>query len=110
MLRTLSILLVATSIGAHTATAQTVDTAAAEALAKKSGCLKCHSIDRKKDAPSYKEIAAKWKGKPDAEQQLTAHLTTNPKVKVDGKEEEHDSLKTKDTAAIRNVVLWVLSR
>jgi cytochrome c len=90
--------------------AQNVDAEAAQALAKKSGCLKCHSVDRKKDAPSYKEIAAKWKGKPDAEQKLTEHLTTNPKVKVDGKEEEHDSLKTKDQAALRNVVLWILSR
>jgi cytochrome c len=110
MVRSLAILLVATGLGAQGALAQSVDATAAEALAKKSGCLKCHSVDRKKDAPSYKEVAAKWKGKPDAEQKLFAHLTTNPMVKVDGKEEPHDSLKTKDEAAVRNVVSWVLSR
>lgn len=87
-----------------------VDADAALALAKKSGCLKCHSIDKKKDAPSYKEIAAKYKGKADAEDKLHKHLTTNPKVKVDGKEETHDSLKTKDDKEIRNVIRWVLSR
>lgn len=87
-----------------------VDADAAQALAKKSGCLKCHSIDKKKDAPSYKETAAKYKGKADAEDKLYKHLTTNPKVKVDGKEETHDSLKTKDEKEIRNVVRWVLSR
>jgi cytochrome c len=90
--------------------AQQVDSSAAEALAKKSGCLKCHSIAQKKDAPSYKAIAEKYKGKPDAEQKLYTHLTTSPKVKVDGKEEEHDSPKTKNEAEIRNLVRWVLSR
>jgi cytochrome c len=90
--------------------ADAADDAAAEALAKKSGCFKCHSVDKKKDGPSFKETAAKYKGKPDAEQKLTTHLTTNPKVKVDGKEEAHDSLKTKNPAEVKNVVEWVLSR
>lgn len=93
------------------AAAQTpVDASAAEALAKKSGCLKCHSITQKKEAPPYKEVAAKYKGKPDAEQVLFKHATTNPKVKVDGKEEEHDSPKTKNEAEIRNLIRWILSR
>lgn len=87
-----------------------VDAAAAQALAKKSGCLKCHSVSQKKDAPSYKAIAEKYKGKPGAEKALVTHLTTNPKVKVDGKEEEHDNLKTKNEGEVRNVVRWILSR
>jgi cytochrome c len=90
--------------------AAALDAAAAEALAKKSGCLKCHSVARKKDAPSYKEIAAKYKGKPDGAQTLYTHLTTNPKVKVDDKEELHDNLKTKNEAEIKNVVEWILTR
>ena len=94
----------------YSVAAQNVDTAAAEVLAKKSGCLKCHAVDRKKDGPSFKETAAKYKGKPDAEDKLFAHLTTNPKIKVDGKEELHDSLKTKDEAADKNFVRWILSR
>ena len=95
---------------AGVAAAADVDVAAAEALAKKSGCLKCHSITQKKDGPSYKSVAEKYKGKADAEQKLYTHLTTHPKVKVDGKEEEHDSLKTKNDAEIRNVIRWILSR
>lgn len=90
--------------------ARALDADAAQALVKKSDCLKCHAIDKKKDGPSYKETAAKYKGKPDAEQKLFTHVTTNPKVKVDGKEEEHTSLKTKDEAEIRNVIQWILSR
>lgn len=84
--------------------------ASEEALLKKSGCLKCHSVDKKKDAPPYKEIAAKYKGKPNAEQELFTHLTTNPKVKVDGKEETHDNLKTKNEEDVRSVVKWILTR
>lgn len=90
--------------------ADAADSAAAEALAKKSGCLKCHSPDKKKDGPSFKETAGKYKGKPDAEQKLYTHLTTNPKVKVDDKEESHESLKTKNDADIKNVIHWILDR
>jgi cytochrome c len=90
--------------------AQSIDVSAAEALAKKSGCMKCHSVSAKKEGPSFKETAAKYKGKPDAEAALLKHLTTNPKVKVDGKEELHDSLKTNNEADVRNVVRYILSR
>ena len=90
--------------------AQAVDADAAQALARKSNCMKCHSVAAKKEGPSFKETAAKYKGKADAEQKLVTHLTTNPKVKVDGKEEEHDSLKTKNDADVRNVVQWILSQ
>ena len=82
----------------------------AESLMKKSGCFKCHSVDKKKDAPSYKEIAGKLKAKPDAEQKIVTHLTTNPKVKVDGKEETHDNLKTKNDADVKAVAQWILSK
>lgn len=86
------------------------DAGAAEALMKKSNCNKCHSLDKKKEGPSFKETSGKYKGKPDAEDKLFKHLTTNPKVKVDGKEEEHTSLKTKNNDDVKNVVQWILTR
>ena len=89
---------------------QAQDVAAAEALLKKSGCTKCHSVSAKKEGPSFKETAAKYKGKPDAQAALFKHLSTNPKIKVDGKEELHDSLKTKNDGEIKNVVAYILSR
>ena len=92
------------------AQAQSVDVSAAEALAKKSGCMKCHSVSAKKEGPSFKDTAAKYKGKPDAEKALTTFLTSNPKVKVDGKEEPHDAPKTQDQAQITNLVKYILSR
>jgi cytochrome c len=33
-----------------------------EALAKKNGCLACHSVDKKVVGPAYKDVAAKYKG------------------------------------------------
>lgn len=37
--------------------------AAPQDIAAKSGCLACHQVDKKVVGPSYKEIAAKYKGK-----------------------------------------------
>jgi cytochrome c len=86
------------------------DAAAAQALLKKSDCFKCHAVDKKKDGPSFKETAAKYKGKADAEQKLITHITTSPKVKVDGKEEEHPAIKSKSDDEIKNVVGYILSQ
>jgi cytochrome c len=108
-MRPYPIILALTAIGLSGSTLA-MDEAAAESLARKSGCFKCHAIEKKKDGPPYKEIAAKWKGKADAEQKLTTHVTTAPKVKIEGKEEEHEQLKSKDPADVKNVVQWILSR
>jgi cytochrome c len=37
------------------------------ALAQKSGCMTCHAIDKKKMGPAFKDVAAKFKGKSDAD-------------------------------------------
>lgn len=37
------------------------------ALAQKSGCMTCHAVDTKKMGPSFKDAAAKLKGKSDAD-------------------------------------------
>jgi cytochrome c len=110
-MKTRTILLAAAlALASGAAPAQSGDVGAAEALAKKSGCMKCHSVTAKKDGPSFKETAAKYKGKPDAEAALFKHLTTNPTIKVDGKEERHESPKTKNEAEIKNLIAYILSR
>lgn len=89
---------------------QAVDVAAAEALAKKEGCLKCHAIDRKKDAISLMDVAKKHAGKADGEAKILAQITTGQKVKLeDGTEEEHKTVKSKDQAALSNMIQWILS-
>jgi cytochrome c len=91
--------------------AYAVDDAAAEATARQNNCFKCHAVEKKKDGPAYKEVAAKYKGKADAEARLTTHLTTGEKAKFpDGHEEEHKVVKVKDPAELKNLVGWILSR
>lgn len=87
-----------------------VDEEEAIALAKKSDCFKCHSVETKKEGPAYRDVAKKYKGKPDAEDKLFTHVTTAPIVKVDGVEEEHQIVKTRKKDAILNLIRWILSR
>ncbi len=87
------------------------DVDAAKALAKQNNCMKCHGLDKDKDGPSFKKTAEKYKGKADAEAKLVKHLTTGPKVKLpDGAEEEHKKVGTKDEAAIKNLVQYILAQ
>ena len=72
---------------------------AQEALAKSSGCLTCHDIATKKMGPACKDVAAKNKGKADAEAKLVAKVSgakDHPKV-------------TASEGDVKNVVKWVLS-
>jgi len=88
-----------------------VDADAAQALAKKNDCFKCHAIDKTKKGPSYKKIAAKYKGKPEGEEKAIKNMTTGPKVKLeDGSEEDHKIIDTKDQAALKNLAQWILSQ
>ena len=90
------------------------DANAALALARQNNCLKCHAVDKDKDGPSYKSVAAKYKGKADAEKRLIEHITSGEKAKFpDGHEEEHKIVKTspaKDMEQIKNLVQWVLAQ
>ncbi len=72
---------------------------AQEDLAKSAGCLNCHATDTKKAGPSFKEIAAKYKGKADAEATLVAKLK-------DGK--GHPAVKASE-ADLKGIVKWVLA-
>jgi cytochrome c len=90
------------------AQAGAADAKAAEALAQKSGCLACHSIDKKVLGPSYKDVAAKYKGDKTAEAKLIT------KVKVGGSgvwgpmPMPANSPQVKD-ADIKTVVQWILA-
>ena len=87
-----------------------IDADAAQKLAKKNDCFKCHAVDKTKKGPSYKKVALKYKGKADAEAALIKNITTGPKVKLeDGTEENHKIIDTQDQGAIKNLVGWILS-
>jgi len=43
-------------------------------LAKKSGCLACHSVEKKIVGPAWKDVAARYKGKAGAKADLIAKI------------------------------------
>ncbi|MCK9986036.1 MAG: cytochrome c [Azoarcus sp.] len=108
-MKRLFVVAMALAASATSLPAAALDAAAADALVRKSKCLTCHAVDKKKDGPAFKETAGKYKGKPEAMEKLTKHVTVPSKVKVEGKEEDHETLKTEDPAAVKNVVEWILS-
>ncbi len=88
-----------------------VDEAAAQSLAKKNDCFKCHAIDKTKKGPSYKKISAKFKEKKLGEKEAIKQMTEGYKVKLeDGTEEDHKIIDTKDPKALSNLAQWILSR
>jgi cytochrome c len=72
---------------------------ASEALAKSNGCMNCHDVATKKAGPSFKDVAAKHKGKADAEAKLVAKLG-------DGK--GHPATKASE-ADRKAIVQWILA-
>ena len=91
--------------------ARAADAQAAQDLAQENDCFKCHAVDKTKKGPSYKKIAAKYKGKADGEEKLIKNFTTGPKVKLeDGTEEEHKIIDTKDMKEMKNLANWILSQ
>ncbi|OGB23084.1 MAG: cytochrome C [Burkholderiales bacterium RIFCSPLOWO2_02_FULL_57_36] len=88
-----------------------LDEAAVEPYLKKQGCMKCHAIDKEKKGPSYKKVAAKYKGKADGEAKTIKNMTEGLKVKLeDGTEEEHKVIDTKDPADLKLISKWILSK
>ena len=70
-----------------------------EAAAKASGCLVCHAIDKQKMGPSYRTVAAQFKGDPDAAAKLTGIVTEgkkHPKVSASADQ-------------VKSIVNWILT-
>ncbi|HTY99915.1 MAG TPA: c-type cytochrome [Rhodocyclaceae bacterium] len=89
------------------------DEAAAKAMYRSpaNNCSKCHALDKEKIAPSYHQIAEKYKGDPEAERKLIEHINSGRLVKFpDGHEEEHRVVKETDPEQQRNLIQWILAQ
>jgi cytochrome c len=107
-LASFSALILCGAFGPATAQAANADTA--RVLARQSGCFECHSVDKVKDAPAWRDVAAKYQGSAEAVAKLTHHITSGEQVKFpDGHVEDHKIVKSKDAAEIKNLVDWILS-
>lgn len=90
------------------APASAADAEAAKALAQKSGCLACHSLDKKVLGPSYKDIAAKYKGDKTAEAKLITKVKAGGSGVWGPMPMPANSPQVKD-ADIKTIVQWILS-
>ncbi len=79
-----------------------------EKLAQANGCMTCHQIDKKVLGPSYKEVAAKYKGNAGAEAMLVK------KVKDGGKGAWGDMVMPPNAhvkdADIAAIVKWIMAQ
>jgi cytochrome c len=91
---------IAVAVVASIALAAAGAASAQEALAKSEGCLNCHAVDTKKVGPAFKEVAAKYKGKADAEAKLVDKIS---------KAQGHPQTKAKPDD-VKALVKWVLSQ
>src|SRR5262245_29096428 len=101
-----SLILVAV-VAALSTSAHAADAKSAEALAQASGCLACHTVDKKLVGPSYKEIADRYRNDKGAEANLVK------KVKEGGKGTWGDIPMTPNAHVkdqdIKTIVQWILS-
>jgi cytochrome c len=84
------------------AAAAAVDAKAAHELARQNRCFRCHSVDKEKTGPAWKDVAAKLKGNKDAEALLMKHLTGK------GPDPDHPVAKGSPDA-VKNLADWILS-
>lgn len=79
-----------------------------EKLAQANGCMTCHQMDKKVLGPSYKEVAAKYRGNAGAEAVLVK------KVKDGGKGVWGDMIMPPNAhvkdADIQAIVKWILAQ
>jgi len=95
-MRQITVLLAAAALS-FPVVANAQDAKAGEGVIKSSGCLKCHSVSADKDGPSYKSVAAKYKGQKDAQAKLEKFVSGH-----------HGGPKPKDKA--KDAVAFILSR
>ena len=96
----LALSLAATAFVATTFAAPAWSASAEEIIAKEK-CSKCHTATTTKKAPSFADVAAKYKGKPDAVPKLVEMLKT-------GGPDDHNKVVASD-ADLKAVVEHVLS-
>jgi cytochrome c len=76
-------------------------------LATKNNCTACHAVDKKVVGPSYKEVAAKYKGNAKAEAMLIEKVKKGG-VGTWGQVPMPPNANVKD-ADVQTLVKWVLS-
>ncbi|HKB59797.1 MAG TPA: c-type cytochrome [Gallionellaceae bacterium] len=77
-------------------------------LARKSGCMACHAVDSRLVGPSFKEIAAKYKGDKEAAAKLAGKIRSGGSGSF-GSTPMLPAPASVSDADIRTIVAWILS-
>jgi cytochrome c len=101
-----SAVVVAASFGVSAAE-QPVSSANAMSIARSNACMGCHAIDRKLVGPSFRQVAEKYKGQPQAGAQLEKKVR-NGGSGVWGPIPMPSHPRMND-ADIKTVVAWILA-
>ncbi|HEY5993277.1 MAG TPA: c-type cytochrome [Gallionellaceae bacterium] len=78
------------------------------ALAKQSGCMTCHAVDKKMVGPSFKAVAEKYKGDSEAAAKLAVKVRKGGKGSFGATEMLATPAKVSDDD-IKNIVAWILT-
>lgn len=81
-----------------------------EDILKKSGCLACHTVDKKLVGPSYKEAAAKHKGQADAVAKLMEKVRKGGSGVYGPVPMPPNPVSTISDADLKTVVEWILKQ
>jgi len=93
----MKLILIATAMAVGLTAAGMAQAQDGAAVAQKNGCMTCHAVDTKKMGPSFKDAAAKFKGKSDAD--VVAAIKAS---------KAHSTSKASD-ADLQVVGKWILS-
>ena len=79
---------------------------ASQALASKSRCMTCHDVAKKKLGPAFKDIAAKYRGQPNADVALAESALKGSKGKWGKVPMPPQKIKPEDAQTLSR---WILS-
>jgi cytochrome c len=115
-LKVLSATLLAVAMSAcapvtRTASGQMCNAQAAKGMAMKDHCLTCHSLTKQKSGPTFKAVAKRYQGNPNAEADLYAHLMSRDvSMMSDENTGVHKCIAGENPEKIRNMVRWILDQ
>ena len=109
MSRSLSHLVLPLCLGAASMLSLAAEDPAMPKLAIKAGCGACHMADRKLVGPSYKEIAAKYKGRADAVAYLSQRVRKGGPGNWGTVPMAPNDVKKLGDADLKSLVTWVLA-
>lgn len=84
----------------------TVDAAKAKEIATQHACFACHAVDKKLVGPAWRDVAARYTGKPEIAKQLVTHVQNGSSGAWGAVPMPPNRISTDDA---RTIVQWILA-